>query len=38
MAAIHIGISGWLQGLCDVHHLLASVFASGKSLAKGVRP
>ncbi len=38
MAAIQMGISGWLKRLRDVHHPLTSFFASGESLAKGVRP
>ncbi len=38
MAAIHIGISGWLKRLRNVYHPLASFFASGESFAKGVRP
>ena len=38
MAAIQIGISGWLKRLRDVHHPLANFFASGESLAEGVLP
>jgi len=38
MAAIQIGISGWLKHLRDVHHPLASFCASAESLAEGVLP
>ena len=37
MAAMQMGISGWLQRLWDGQNRLESVFVSGESLAKGVR-
>jgi hypothetical protein len=38
MAAIQISISGWFKYQRDIHQPLASFFASGESLAEGVRP
>ncbi|VVP60083.1 hypothetical protein PS880_06105 [Pseudomonas fluorescens] len=38
MAAIQISSSGGFKRLWDVHHPLASYFASSESLAEGLRP